>query len=176
MFQVIPLWTLPTVRHSFGLLHFHIHSNCTWNSTHRPKLHTTPINAVQEQQGKLTNKTEGKETLKKQPEINQRIYYFDYGRENLKQYGCRTFLIDNVSKPGTDETGADKRSVVINICAKNWSHINFGLCLPVPRGRPTEITKFKLSMKRAKKEFKNNGDEIFVTQDLTIHCFRNQPV
>lgn len=139
-------------------------------------MHTTPINAVQEQQGKLRNKTEGKETLKKQPEIHQRIYYFDYGRENLKQYGCRTFLIDNVSKPGTDETGADKRSVVINICAKNWSHINFGLCLPVPRGRPTEITKFKLSMKRAKKEFKNNGDEIFVTQDLTIHCFRNQPV
>lgn len=70
-------------------------------------------------------------------------------------------------KPRTDEAGADKRSVVINMCAKHWSHNNFGLCLPVPRGRPTEITKFKLSMKRAKKEFKNNGDEIFVTQDLT---------
>lgn len=133
MFQVIPLCTLPTVRHSFGLLHFHIHSNCTCNSTHRSKLHTTPISVVQEQQGNLRNKTKEKKHWTKTPEIHQRIYYFDYGRENLKQYGCRTFLIDNVSKPRTDEARADKNSVVINICAKNWSHINFGLCLPVPR-------------------------------------------
>lgn len=61
-----------------------------------------------------------------------------------------------------DEVGVDKRFVVINMCVKYWSYNNFGLCLLVLWGWLIEIIKFKLFMKCVKKEFKNNGDEIFV--------------